>query len=319
MLSFTSLITLCETDTSDFNNSVYFKARINEAQKIAENELDNFVVESMRTGTTIAGFSQIPTPEDYIRAKFFYVTNSPSRYDAKFIYAEEQWQRIVAFQQSVQSNYLMYVFPRVSYLELYPTPASSLPYTFQYVSETKDMLYDDYKTGTISTIINTTPTGAMPYATVAGNADGGQTFSPWFAGMYFQMVGDLQWYPITGVPTTTILTLGKAYSGLLTTGNNPNYANTNYVIAQMPRLPEALHMALPFYALYRYYSGIKKDPQKAAQNLKDWQYWLGWGKATFSSRTEMGVIPSQRNLRRFNAMNPNLFPMTLSGGTDEGN
>lgn len=320
MVSFTSLYTQCQTDSADFNNKAYFQARLNEAQKIAENELDNFTIEETRTGNTIAGVAQIPTPENYIRAKFFYVTNSPSRYDAQFIYAEDHWQRIVAFQQSVQSNYLQFVFPRITVMELYPTPASSLPYTFQYVAETPDMQYDDYSSGTVATITNTFPTNALPYATVVGANNNSQAWPSYFAGMYFQMAGDRQWYPITGVTTggTPTLTLGAAYNGIVSS-NVPQYANLQYTIGQMPRLPEALHSALPMYALYRYYLGIKKDMTKMKMWKEQWDYWLAWGKATFASRTEMGVIPSQRNLRRFNTRNPNLFPMTISGGTDENN
>lgn len=312
MLSFQSLYNICIKDTSDLKNVQYFKDRINEAAKIAENELDDFVVEDQRTGNTIAGFNQIPTPENYIRGKFFYVTNGTPRYDARFIYSEAQWQRIVAFQQSVQSNYLEYVFPRIDYLELYPTPSSILPYTFQYVSEQKDMQYDDYPTGTVSTIVATVPTNALPYSTVTFS---GATLTANMAGRYFKMNRDNQWYKITSVNVgASTAQLSKVYAGALSS-NVPQLPDLGFTIAEMPRLPEAIHFILPFFALMRYYQGVKKDPVKLKINTDMWDKWLVWAKGTFSSRTEMGVIPSQRNIRRFNARNPNLFPMTINGGT----
>lgn len=315
MKSFTALTNRCAQDTSDFKNLQFFKDAINEGEKIIENELDNFVVEDTRVGNTIAGFNQIPTPENYLRAKFLYVTNTPSRYDFRFIYSEDQWQRIVAFQQNVQSNYGVYAFPRIDFIELYPTPSSSLPYTLQYVSEYKDMQYADYNLGTIKSIANTFPTNALPYATVVGNADSGQSFQPYMAGMFFQMSGDAQWYKITSVTNTSTIILSKSYQGLAVT----SFPNQAYTIAQMPRLPEAAHMLLYYYALKEYYYGPKKDPTKGNMYGGLYDKWLAWAKATFNTRTEMGVIQSQRNIRRFNARNPNLFPMTISGGTDIGN
>lgn len=309
MLSFQTLYNICVKDSTDPRNIQYFKDRINEAAKIAENELDDFVVEDQRTGNTIAGFSQIPTPENYLRAKFFYVTNSPSRYDAKFVYSEDQWQRIVAFQQSVQSNYLEYVFPRVDYLELYPTPSSILPYTLQYVSEQRDMQFDDYVTGSVSSIVNTVPTNALPYSTITFS---GETLTTNMAGRFFKLNQDNNWYKITGVtPASHIAQLQKVYNGLAPS----SLPNQSFTIAEMPRLPEAIHFILPFYALWRYYGGVKKDPVKFKLNEALWSKWLTWGKGTFSNRTEMGVIPSQRNIRRFNARNPNLFPMTVNNGS----
>lgn len=311
MKSFTTLVNRCAQDASDFKNLQFFKDAINEGEKVTENELDNFVVEDTRTGNTIAGFNQIPTPENYLRAKFLYVTNTPSRYDFRFIYSEEQWQTVVAFQQNVQSNYGIYAFPRIDYIELYPTPSSILPYTLQYVSEYHDMIYDDYALGTITSITNTAPTNALPYATVIGAGDNSQAFAPYMAGMFFQMQGDRQWYKITSAPNTSTLILGKAYQGL-SVNTLPNKA---YTIAQMPRLPEAAHMLLYYYAMKEYYYGPKKDPTKGNMWAGLYDKWLGWAKGTFSGRTEMGVIQSQRNIRRFNGRNPNLFPMTISGGT----
>ncbi len=305
MKTFNALYVKCRTAASDSNNDQFFKDAINESAKIVENELDDFVVEDTRTGNTIATLGQIPTPENFIRGKFLYVTNNPIRYDAQFIYAEDHWQRIVAFQQTVQSNYLIYAFPRVDTIELYPIPASSLPYTLQYVSEQRDMQYDDITSGTISSIVNTTPAAALPYATVTGS---GTNWLPYMAGMFFQMQGDRQWYKITSVTNTTHLVLAKAYNGIAIAG----FPNVNYTIGEMPRLPEAAHL-LPFYwAMKSYFGEIKKDPAKMNMYGGLFDKWLAWSKGTFAGRMEMGVIPSQRALRRFNARNPNLFPMNIT-------
>jgi hypothetical protein len=303
MKSFNALYVKCRKYASDPNNDQFFKDAINEGAKITENELDNFVVEDTRTGNTIAGLNLIPTPENYLRGKFLYVLNAPSRYDAQFIYSEDQWQRIVAFQQSVSSNYLQYAFPRVDTIELYPTPSSILPYTLQYVSEFHDMQYDDI-TGSIVSITNTVPTNALPYATVVGS---GTNWLPYMAGMFFQMAGDRQWYKITSVTNPTTLILSKAYAGIAISG----FQNTNYTIAEMPRLPEAIHIVLYYYAMKEYYAGPKKDATKANEFSGLYDKWLAWGKGTFNKRTEQGVIPSQRNLRRFNVRNPNLFPRSI--------
>lgn len=306
MLSFQTLYNKCITYSSDSVNTAFFKAAINEGQKITENELDNFVVEDTRTGNTIAALNTIPSPENYIRAKFLYVTSGNLRYDAQFVYSEEQWQTIVAALPT-QSNYLRYAFPRPDTIELYPTPASILPYTLQYVSEFRDMQYDDYSAGTVSTITNTTPLLALPYATVVGT--GTPAWTAAMAGRYFKMNSDSQWYKITSVTNSTTLVLAKAYAGL-TVGSLPS---AGYTIAEMPRLPEAAHVLLYYYALKEYYAGPKKD----AANLKKfsdlYDKWMAWSKGTFNRRTEMGVIPSQRGIRRLRGRNPNLFPRSIDG------
>lgn len=307
MISNNALILRCRKESSDANNDQFFQDVINEGQKVTENELNDFVVEDTRTGNTIAGFNQIPTPENYLRAKFLYVTNNNSRYDFTFIYTEPDWQRAVAFQQSSQSNYGVLAFPRIDYVELYPTPASILPYTFQYVSEYHDMQYLDTTQGTIVSITNSAPLLALPYATVVGV---GVSWQPYMAGQFFQMAGDKQWYKITSVPNTTTLILGKAYAGIAIGG----FPSLNYTIGEMPRLPEAAHMLLYYYAMKEYYGGPKKDATKGTYFSNQYDKWLSWAKGTFGSRTEMGVIPSQRALRRFNARNPNLFPLTINGG-----
>jgi hypothetical protein len=303
-----SLYKKAEKAASDFQNTQFFKDTINSYAKTLENELDNFVVEETRTGNTIAGFNQIPTPEDYLRLKFLYVLNGTIRYDATPVYSEDRWQQIVAFQQTVSTNYLTNVFPRIDYMELFPIPSSILPYTLQYVSESKDMQYDDYTTGTITSITNTTPLLALPYATVVGN---GTTWTPNMVGRFFQMSGDKQWYKITGWTSTTQMTLGKAYAGIAISG----FPDLTYTIAEMPRLPEAIHMVLYYAAMAEYYEGIKKDATKGIYFRSLYDKWAAWGKATFSSRVEMGVIPSQRRLRGARLRNPNLFPISISSGS----
>lgn len=305
MLSFQTLYTKCKTYSSDSVNTQFFKDAINEGQKVTENELDNFVVEDTRTGNTIAGFAQILTPENYIRGKFLYVLNGTQRYDAEFVYSEEQWQTIVAFQSSVSSNFLQKVFPRIDYMELYPKPVSILPYTLQYVSEYRDMQYDDV-TGLIVSITNTAPLLAMPFATVVGN---GTSWTAAMAGRYFQLTGDKNWYKITSVTDATHLVLGKAYAGIAVAG----FPTLGYTIAEMPRLPEASHMLLYYYALKEYYAGPKKDSANMKKFSDLYDKWLAWSKGTFASRTEMGVIPSQRHLRRLRGKNPNLFPINMDG------
>ena len=307
MISFNALYLKCRAYASDSNNDQFFKDEINNGQKIVENELDDFIVEDMRTGSTIAGLNQVPTPENYIRTQFFYVLNGTIRYDATPIFDEDTWQRLNQVT-TISSNYLQFIFPRVDYAELYPVPSSILTYTWQYVSASHDMQYDDYSTGTITSIVNTVPTNALPYATVTGS---GTTWTATMAGQFFKMAGDQQNYKITSVTDATHLVLAKAYKGIAISG----FANTKYVIGEMPRIPEASHMLLYYYAMARYYEGPKKDATKAKDFDIKFQFWLKWATGTFSKRTNQGVIPSQRNLQRMGNRNPNLFPMTLNGGT----
>lgn len=306
MLSFQTLYNRCINNAGDSVNTQYFKDTINEGEKVTENELNDFVVEDQRTGSTVASLNQIPTPENYIRGKFLYVTSGNLRYDAEFVYSEDAWQSIVANQQNVLSNYLRFAFPRIDYIELFPTPSSILPYLLQYVSEFHDMQYDDYSTGTIASITNSAPTLALPFATVVGT--GSPAWTANLAGRYFQMTGDRQWYKITSVTNSTTLVLQKAYAGIAISG----FPTAGYTIAEMPRLPEASHILLYYYAMKEYYAGPKKDSAKAQQFGALYDKWLAWAKGTYASRTAMGVIPNQRKLRGFGVRNPNLFPRNLS-------
>lgn len=304
MLSFTQLTNRCVAYSSDPNNRSAFQMYLNEGQKVVENELDDFIVEDQRSGMTIANFNQVPTPENYTRINFFYVQNGTIRYDATTIYSEDQWQRIISVT-AIKSNYLEYIFPRIDYIELYPTPSSSLPYTYEYVYAAHDMQYDDYATGTINSITNVTPTLALPYSTVEGvNC----SWQPYMAGMYFQMQGDRQWYKIASVTDTTHLVLNKVYNGIAIGG----FPNKQYTIAEMPHIPEASHMLLYYYAMKEYYGGLKKDTAKFTFFDGQFNKWLAWAKGTFANRTNQGVIPNMRGIGRFQRRNPNFFPQSIS-------
>lgn len=166
--------------------------------------------------------------------------------------------------------------------------------TLIYEPAGKDLIADDYVTGTITTLTN----GAK--AVTAS----GSTFTSAMAGRYLKITNDGNWYKIASFGTTTTLTLDKNYEGISIAAGTEAY-----IIGQMPRTPEETHHIPAYFAVWQYYAGFKQNKEQGDYYRALYEGDLARAKKTYSRRYTSKYIPG--NKRRFSVINPNDYPHNL--------
>jgi hypothetical protein len=273
------------------------KRNINLGQKILETEIGYPPEEDSRTFTTTT--SDIYTlPENFIKLISIYVTVGTTRYIADPVYDECQWQTLKRRTSGSSSNYMTHVFVRQKTFEVYPTPSSAgNTMTMIYESLSKDMTAADYTTGTITTLANLG-------TAVTGN---GTTWTSAMIGRYFKINDDAQWYRISAVGSTTGLTIASPYQGTSIAAGT-----SAYTIGEIPKTPAATHVIPVYYALWKHFEGIRRDPKLGSYYKGLFNENVNWAKSTFGNRMSSGYIPSQRHLRSTSIVNPNWYPENLT-------
>lgn len=295
MLSFTGIQTLCQDLTQDTTAPAltFFKSSANIGQHILETELGSFYTEESVPINTALATSSYKTPANFVRLKKAYITVGTNRYLMDEVRDEDEWQ---SYQQgTTTSNTLQKIFVRRDNFEVWPTPATAnLVMTLIYEPAGKDLIADDYVTGTITTLTN----GAK--AVTAS----GSTFTSAMAGRYLKITNDGNWYKIASFGTTTTLTLDKNYEGISVAAGTEAY-----IIGQMPRTPEETHHIPAYFAVWQYYAGFKQNKEQGDYYRALYEGDLARAKKTYSRRYTSKYIPG--NKRRFSVINPNDYPHNL--------
>lgn len=193
-------------------------------------------LERLRTLTTIASTQFYNLPYDCDQVREIAVIISTKRYVPKQVPDRAFWDKLNV--NAFTSDIPQYWFTFAGQLGLWPKPATA-GNTINVTQKTLviDLGSADYTTGTI---VSTSTTAGV--TTVTGS---GTTWSTSMVGRYLRitptdaaatLVGDGLWYEIASVPTTTTLTLVRAYGGTTIAA-----ASAAYTIGQMPLLPEAYH------------------------------------------------------------------------------
>jgi len=193
-------------------------------------------LERLRTLSTVAATANVALPYDTDQVRAVAVIVSSKRYTPKPVPNQEFWDQLNAVTST--SDIPEWWFTLAGQLYLWPTPATS-GNTINVVQKTRviDLNRADYTTGNITTVAT-----ASGVTTITGS---GVTWSTSMVGRYIRitntdaaatLVGDGLWYEIASVPTSTTLTLVRAYGGTAIAA-----ATAVYTIGQMPLLPEAFH------------------------------------------------------------------------------
>jgi len=297
MLSFQSQYELCQDLAQDTNTdaTTFFKTNINIGQHLLESELGSFYTEEEFTDLTEASVSSYPTPDQFVRLKIAYVTVGSVRYVMEEIFDEDEWQMLKSSQASQTSNIAQYIIVRRDRFEIYPTPTSaSNTITLRAEAGSKDLQFDDYTTGTITTLAN----GGVA---VTGSST---TFTAAMAGRYFKINASPAWIKIASFGSTTTLTLDKPYSGTSIAAGT-----STFTIGEMPRTPESTHQVPVWYALREYYAGFKQNEAKAKYYDTKYEFDLKRAKNTYSKRYSTNYIPGNRQRR---LVNPNHYPADMT-------
>lgn len=229
---------------------------INEADKQILSSRPWTFLENQYTLTTAASTQFTTLPMYVDRVSSIYVTVGSTRWSPIECPSRDAWDRLnmVAFT----SDFPTYWYVYNGQLGLYPTPSSAgNTITINAKRLQKDLSVADYTTGTITTVATS---GGV--TTVTGS---GTTWTAKMVGRYIRitdtdtaLTGDGFWYQIATVPTSTTLTLTRAYGGTALAA-----ASATYTIAQVSLIPEQ-YQSLPIYkALQVFFTSVDPNTEKA--------------------------------------------------------
>jgi hypothetical protein len=253
------------------------------------------LTEESWTDLTEASVYSYPLLDQFIRLTEAHLTIGTNQYPPLIqVYDEDEWQRMRAF--SGTSNIATHILVRSDTFELYPTPATAgNTLTLRAELGNKDLSFDDYTTGTITTLAN----GGTA---VVGS---GTTWTTAMIGRYLKITSFPVWYKISGVTDTTHLTLAKNYQGIAIAAGTEVYT-----IGEVARTPSSTHQIPVWYALQNYYLGFKQNAEKAKLYKGLYDSDLAKVKPLKQKRSTSNYIPGKR--RRNGAVNPNNYPTNLS-------
>lgn len=193
-------------------------------------------LERLRTLSTIAATAAYNLPYDTDIVRGIAVIVSSKRHTPRPVPSQEFWDQLNTVSSSSDIPEWWHIFN--GQVNLWPTPVTAGS-TINVTQKTRviDLNRADYTTGSITTTTTTagvttvTGTSVVWSASMVGrwiritNTDAAPT-----------LVGDGLWYEIASVPTSTTLTLVRAYGGTAIAS-----ATAAYTIGQMPLLPESFH------------------------------------------------------------------------------
>jgi hypothetical protein len=209
-------------------------------------------LEGTNTAVTVADQQAYALPYDYDKLINTYQLVGAYKYIPREIVSQDDWDRLNQ-QAQYESNYPIYFHIYAGQLNFWPIPSTAgQTITYNYRKNVIDLSIADYTTGTVTTNGTTTVTGS------------GTSWNTSMIGKFFQITptataatnGDGFWYKVSGVASTTSLTLEKAYAGSNVTG-------AAYTIGQMPALPEAFQDTPVYKAAEVYFTTIEPEPVRA--------------------------------------------------------
>jgi len=287
---------------SDATNLASAKRLINIGQHKLEKAL-NFATEDTRAYTTktdaISGTNNLAyrLPENFNKLISASVLVGSNNYQAHQIQDPAMW-RDITFNITSTSDVLQFIHIRRGTLdrfEIYPQPSSAQTLTLLYTAMGKDLVADDYTTGTITTLAN---------GGIAVTASG-STFTSSMAGRYFKINDDGEWYKIASFGTTTTLTLASKYQGIAISAGT-----STYTIGQIPPTPEDTHILPVYFALWKYFL-FRKDRVQAREYRKEWFDGIEETKANWGNDEASQVLWKDDVLQR-GVINPNDFPQDMT-------
>lgn len=248
------------------------------------------------TVTLVASTQFYDLPHDFERLIGNpYVTSGSYRHVPRKAPTRAFWDRLNSGSNTSTTPEWFLLFD--GQIGLWPSPASALTMTIPYSRRVKDLSVADYTTGTITTIATSSGT-----TTITGT---GTTWTNRMIGRFIRVTegdgtgtGDGEWYEIATVPSTTTLTLVKAYAG-----NAIATATAAYTIGQMSILPEDFHEIPIYHALVQYFSSVKPNLERASAYRKLYESGLAELRAAHGSPVNDPMIEDDEGTME----NPNLF------------
>lgn len=305
MISWDEAQTICQDLSSDTTASslTQFKLYLNTGYKFVLAQLGRPVIERTQTAVTVASQQYYQLAIDYLFLKSVTITVGGIAYPIIEEQSQDNWNILNATTNQT-SDIPTRFFLRPSFgvsgaeIGFWPIPASaSNTITLVYEATDKSLSQSAYTTGTV------TATNAS--ATIAGA--GGPSYTSNMIGRYFRITdssGDGMTYRITGVPTSTSLTLENYYQGATTSG-------AAYEVIEMFNLPEELQI-LPCYFSLAHYFMIKKDDSTTQSYWQLFYDQLKLGMRRWGTKSRSSLVSGRRYISRFAPATPLYFPTSVT-------
>lgn len=200
---------------------------------------------------TVLGQQYYSYPPGVINVEAATITQGTIAYPIKVVNSQEEWNYINQFPNT-NTIIPQFIFPRQYDFGVFPIPQAVNTLVLNFIYTTPPLNRTDYVTGTVS-VINGSRT-----VTSAG-----ASFTTNMAGLYFVLTDSFgnpidYWYRISGVnDATDVLTLQSFYEGLTVSGYN-------YLIGQVPELPDEAHILLSWGATADWFAS-RGDTAKSSQ------------------------------------------------------
>ncbi len=244
---------------ADTNLMADFNFNLGQRYQTIFGTLAAYITEDTQTFTTTNGTQYYTYPVGTQSLDSVTVTIGNVQYTLNPIYDQQTWNELNALQ--IQPTAIpQFFFPRKDDFGIFPIPTSTYTGTFQRFYRDRNMLVDDYTTGTVTVTLNST--------TLTGS---GTTFTPAMVGRWFTVTsqtvpGQGYWYKVTGYTSATVLTLNTTWTQATASG-------ASYRIGESPEIPEDGHIMLPYGTASDYYSGLRNDEKNALRF--DNMFWTG--------------------------------------------
>jgi len=244
------------TDTTLLSD---FQYNLGQRYQLIFGSLSSYINQDELTSSTVASQQYYYYPPGTVSVDSATITIGSVKYTLNPIYDQGMWNYWNALQ--IQPTAIpQFIYPRKNDFGIWPIPTAAYTITFQRFYRDRNLLVDDYTTGTIALTNSST--------TVVGS---GTTFTPAMVGRWLVVTdtsvpGQGYWYRIGGYTNATHITL-ETYWAADTT------ASVAYRIGETPEIPEEAHIVLPNGTAADYYSGLRSDSAKAT--LFNNAFWTG--------------------------------------------
>ncbi len=244
----------------------YVKKEINKSIAYIKTDLKAYIIfADDYSFTTVDAQQAYDLPVDFSKLDAATLTVGGIAYPLRPISSRNEWNRINEIDFS-GITIPQYIFVDKKDFSIYPIPQDAYSGTLTYVPDSREMINEDYTTGTVTaTNDDETITGA------------GTTWTAPMVGRWFKEDADANWYRLETFTSTTSMELDRTYQGTTTAGG------TTYTIGEMPDLPGELHEYIPHRVAAQFYA-LQKDFSSAQGHTNFFKY------GTYA--------PSGRDLRR---------------------
>lgn len=241
----------------DTNILADFQSNLGQRYQLVLSELKNYRNQVQYTASTVANQQFYSWPPGFIDIESVIVTVGSVNFPLKIIDSQYNWDQLNAIL--IQGSALpQFVFPLKDQFGIWPTPQAVYTITFNQHSRDRNLLVDDYTSGSV--------TVASGSNAIVGN---GTTWTSGMVGRWFEVTdtsvnGHGFFYRITAVGSGTTATINTPFFG----DSNSGLA---YLIGECPEIPEEGHIILPDGVTADFYAGTRKDTTSAAWfNNKFW-------------------------------------------------